>query len=65
LPLAAVVHVRHETDQSGRAIHFVVRIAAHVVGAGRNVEVVSVRREDGVDHMLRHIPFRVEHQADL
>ena len=65
LALAAVVHVRHEADQVRRLLHLEVGVAAHVVGAGGDVEVVLVRREDGRDHVLRHDAFRIEDDADL
>ena len=66
LPLAAVVHVRHEADQVRRLLHLEVGVAADVVGAGRNVEVVLVRRRGSVViTCFGTYALRIEHDADL
>ena len=47
-----------------RWVNLEVGVAAHVVGAGGDVEVVLVRCQHRRDHVLGHDAFRIEHDAD-
>ena len=66
LPLAARVHVRLERGDAAGLVEARVAVAADVGGAARDVERLGRLAELlRVDDVLRHVPLRVEDDAEL